>query len=329
MTKNEFLKRLENKLIQLSSTVRNDVLNEYENHINEGMEDGESEEAVVAALGDPANIAEEILSVEDVEESDGEAEYVAMQSNLLQDIKPKEINMIDIKGEFLTIDIRNGDKFEMSFESPGEQGEFSHGVDGDKLVFRHESKKAKKVHFNILGFIRNKNYRSDKLTIVWPETLTDLKIRTDKGAVTLNGLTAKSFDVEADLGGVKVENIVGVKGELSSDMGAVSVKDSGFDDLKLSTDMGKVKADNVVANDQSYSTNMGAIDLENAQPDSNITAHTDMGSINVVYKDKPTVTRIIAKTKMGSVSNQLENYIVENPEYTSRFTTSMGSVSIH
>lgn len=329
MTKNEFLKRLENKLIQLSSTVRNDVLNEYENHINEGMEDGESEEAVVAALGDPANIAEEILSVEDVEESDGEAEYVAMQSNLLQDIKPKEINMIDIKGEFLTIDIRNGDKFEMSFESPGEQGEFSHGVDGDKLVFRHESKKAKKVHFNILGFIRNKNYRSDKLTIVWPETLTDLKIRTDKGAVTLNGLTAKSFDVEADLGGVKVENIVGVKGDLSSDMGAVSVKDSGFDDLKLSTDMGKVKADNVVANDQSYSTNMGAIDLENAQPDSNITAHTDMGSINVVYKDKPTVTRIIAKTKMGSVSNQLENYIVENPEYTSRFTTSMGSVSIH
>lgn len=329
MTKNEFLKALENKLMSLSSTIRNDILNEYENHINEGMKEGESEEAVVATLGDPADIAEEILSVEDVEESDGEAEYFAMQSNLLQDIKPKEINMIDIKGEFLTIDIRNGDKFEMSFESPGEQGEFSHGVDGDKLVFRHESKKAKKVHFNILGFIRNKNYRSDKLTIVWPETLTDLKIRTDKGAVTLNGLTAKSFDVEADLGGVKVENIVGVKGELSSDMGAVSVKDSGFDDLKLSTDMGKVKADNVVANDQSYSTNMGAIDLKNAQPDSNITAHTDMGSINVVYKDKPTVTRIIAKTKMGSVSNQLENYIVENPEYTSRFTTSMGSVSIH
>ncbi len=329
MTKNEFLMQLENELKHLSSTVRNDVLNEYENHINEGMEDGGSEGAVVEALGDPADIAEEILSVEDVEEKDGEREYVAMQSNLQQDINPKAIDAIDIEGDFLTIEIRNGDKFEMNFESPGEQGEFSHGVDGDRLVFRHESKNAKKVHFNILGFIRNKNYRSDKLTIVWPETLTNLKIRTDKGAVTLNGLTTKNFDVEADLGGVEVENIVGVNGGFTSDMGAVTVKDSGFYDLTLSTDMGKLKVANVAANYQSYSTNMGAIDIKNAQPDSNIIAHTDMGSINVVYKDKPTVTQIIAKTKMGSVSNQLENYIVENPQYTSRFTTSMGSVSIH
>lgn len=329
MTKNEFLKDLENELMQLSSTVRNDILNEYENHINEGMEDGESEEAAVSTLGDPSAIAKEILTVEDVEERDEAPEYVAMQSNLMQDIDPKEINVIDIKGDFLTVEIRNGTTFEMDFQSAGEQGEFSHGVDGDKLLFRHNSKNAKKIHFNILGFIRNRNYRSDKLTIVWPETLTDLKIRTDKGAVTLNGLTAKKFDVGADLGGVKVENIVGVIGEFTSDMGAVTVKDSGFDDLKLSTDMGKIKVDNVVANDQSYSTNMGAIDIKNAQPDSNITAHTDMGSINVVYNDKPTVTQIVANTKMGKVLNQLENYIVENPEYTSRYTTSMGSISIH
>src|SRR5699024_7556887 len=75
MTKNEFLMQIENELKHLSSTVRNDVLNEYENHINEGMEDGGSEGAVVEALGDPADIAEEILSVEDVEEKDGEREY--------------------------------------------------------------------------------------------------------------------------------------------------------------------------------------------------------------------------------------------------------------
>lgn len=328
MTKNEFLKLLENELMQLSSTVRNDILSEYENHINEGMEEGKSDEAVVATLGDPAGIAEEILSVEDVEESAGKPEYVAMQSNLQQDINPEDIDSIDIQGDFLTVDIRSGIKFEMNYESPGEQSEFSHGVDGDKLIFRHKNKNAKKVHFNILGFMRNKNYRSDKLTIVWPETLTDLKIRTEKGAVTLSGLTAKTFNVAADLGGVTVENIVGMNGEFTSDMGSVTVKNSGFDDVKLATDMGRVKADNIVANHQSYSTDMGAIDIKNAQHDSNITAHTDMGSISVVYNHKPTVTQIIAKTKMGSVSNQLDNYIVDHPEYTARFTTSMGSVSI-
>lgn len=329
MTKNEFLKQLESELTELSSTVRNDVLNEYENHINEGMKEGESEAEVVAALGEPSDIAEEILSVEDIDAGAEETDYVAMQSNLQQDINPKEIDTIDIQGDFLAVNIRNGDKFEMNFESPGGQGEFSHGVNGNQLVLRHKSKNAKKIHFNILGFIRNRDGRSDKLTISWPETLTDLKIRTDKGSVKLNGLTAKSFDVVADLGGVTIENIVGMNGEFKSDMGTVTVKDSGFDDLKLSTDMGKVQADNVVANHQSYSTDMGAIDLKNAQSDSNITAHTDMGSIKVVYKDKPTVTQIIANTKMGSVTNQLENYIVENPKYNSRYTTSMGSISIH
>ena len=326
MTKNEFLKALENELMSLSSTIRNDILNEYENHINEGLEEGESEETVVASLGKPSDIADEILSVEDVDE---EADYKTLESNLLQDINPIEIDVIDIQGDFLTVDIKSGTKFEMNYESPGEQSEFSHGVDGDKLIFRHKNKNAKKVHFNILGFLRNRNYRSDKLTIVWPETLTDLKIKTEKGAVKLSGLTAKTFNVEADLGGVSVDNIVGVKGEFSSDMGSVTVKDSGFDDVKLSTDMGRVKSDNVVANYQSYSTDMGAIDIKNAQPDSNITAHTDMGSINVIYKNKPAATQVIATTKMGSVANQMDNYIVENPEYTARFTTSMGSVSIH
>lgn len=328
MTKNEFLKALENELLSLSSTIRNDILNEYENHINEGMEEGQSEEGVVAALGSPEDIADEILSVEDVEENAEETDYVPMQSNLTKDINPKEIDAIDIQGDFLTVDIKSGTRFEMNYERPGEHSEFSHGVDGDKLIFRHQSKNAKKVHFNILGFMRNRNNKSDKLTIVWPETLTDLKIRTGKGTVVLNGLTARTFNVEADLGGVEAESIIGVKGGFSSDMGSITVKDSGFDDVKLSTDMGRVQSDNIVAKYQSYSTNMGAIAVKNAQPDSNITAHTDMGSINVIYKTKPSVTKIVAKTKMGSVSNALENYIVENPEFSSRYTTSMGSVSI-
>src|SRR5699024_3649349 len=85
MTRNEFLKALENELMSLSSTIRNDILNEYENHINEGLEEGESEEAVVASLGKPSDIADEILSVEDVDE---EADYKTLKSNLLQDINP-------------------------------------------------------------------------------------------------------------------------------------------------------------------------------------------------------------------------------------------------
>ncbi len=329
MKKDEFLKHLENELMPLSSNERYEILNEYENHINEGIQNGVSEERITGRLGAPEEIAAEILSIEEVEAGEDVTEHVTMQSNFLQDIDPEQINVIDIQGDFLAVEIRNGPKFEMNYHSPGENSEFSHGVDGDKLIFKHKRGNANKVHFNILGFLRNRNYRNDMLTIIWPENLTHLKIRTEKGDVDLEGLTAGHFDVRTELGNVNSKSIAGTKGDFTSEMGSITVIRNTFDYLDLTTDMGRLKVDDIAVDEQSYATEMGTIEINKADPEANIDARTSMGAINVEYKKAPLDTQIITKTSVGSVYNRFEDHVDDNLRYTARFTTSMGAINIH
>ena len=57
MNKKEFMKRLEERLKFLADSERKDILFDYEDHFNAAMENGESEEAIVKALGSPEIIA--------------------------------------------------------------------------------------------------------------------------------------------------------------------------------------------------------------------------------------------------------------------------------
>lgn len=59
MTKKQFIERLENELIENGVKNINDILNEYENHFEEGKRVGKSEEEISEGLGSPEMIASE------------------------------------------------------------------------------------------------------------------------------------------------------------------------------------------------------------------------------------------------------------------------------
>ena len=59
MTKKQFIERLENKLIENGMKNVKDILNEYENHFEEGKKAGKSEEEISESLGSPEMIAGE------------------------------------------------------------------------------------------------------------------------------------------------------------------------------------------------------------------------------------------------------------------------------
>ena len=61
MTKTEFLAFLEQRLIVLNDTERNDLLSEYEQHIEMKVESGLSEEDAIADFGDPEELVRELL----------------------------------------------------------------------------------------------------------------------------------------------------------------------------------------------------------------------------------------------------------------------------
>lgn len=62
MTKNEFFQKLEARLNILNEQERNDILCEYNSHIEFKMQDGKTEAEAIADFGDVDALAEEILS---------------------------------------------------------------------------------------------------------------------------------------------------------------------------------------------------------------------------------------------------------------------------
>lgn len=62
MTLNEFLRALENGIMQLDESERNSRLGYYAEMIQDRMEDGMSEAEAVASIGDPAELARTILA---------------------------------------------------------------------------------------------------------------------------------------------------------------------------------------------------------------------------------------------------------------------------
>lgn len=62
MTKEHFLKQLETSLSRLSLEERKDILQDYEEYFAIGNEEGKSEESISASLGNPKQIAKELLA---------------------------------------------------------------------------------------------------------------------------------------------------------------------------------------------------------------------------------------------------------------------------
>ncbi len=62
MTKDQFLKQLDSALHKLSRSERQDILHDYEEHFEVGLEEGKTEEQIAASLGSPNQIANELLT---------------------------------------------------------------------------------------------------------------------------------------------------------------------------------------------------------------------------------------------------------------------------
>ncbi|GGE31760.1 hypothetical protein GCM10011391_08040 [Pullulanibacillus camelliae] len=62
MNKKQFLQRLEQSLKKLPAEERRDILADYEEHFAIGMSEGQTEENIVEALGNPGQIGKETLA---------------------------------------------------------------------------------------------------------------------------------------------------------------------------------------------------------------------------------------------------------------------------
>jgi uncharacterized membrane protein len=73
VTKDQFIKQLESSLNKLSSTERRDILQDYQEHFEIGLEEGKTEDQIASSLGSPDQIAKELLASYHLEKADTRA----------------------------------------------------------------------------------------------------------------------------------------------------------------------------------------------------------------------------------------------------------------
>jgi uncharacterized membrane protein len=80
LTKEQFLKQLDSSLNRLPKSERQDILQDYQEHFDIGLEEGKTEEQISASLGSPNQIAKELLATYHFEK----VEAVATSGNIFR-----------------------------------------------------------------------------------------------------------------------------------------------------------------------------------------------------------------------------------------------------
>ncbi len=101
MNKGEFLRRLSKALDNLPAVEKNDILFDYEEHFNIGMEAGRTEEEIAQSLGDPYILSKQI----NVNYMINKAEKTATAGNVLKAVLASVglgfFNLVFVLGPFL------------------------------------------------------------------------------------------------------------------------------------------------------------------------------------------------------------------------------------
>lgn len=323
----DFIRALERELRSLAPSERNEILNEYQSHIDEALNNGESEAEILKELGDPETVAKEILLMEENETEASVPKFTV--SNVPEDFNPEDISEIDINGESLKVTIVQSESFDMEFHSHSENGRFEYTVNQNVLEINHKNARDEAGFGSFFKLIKQRgSSQNDRLTIYWPVNLENLMIKTSMGSVSIEGLSAKQFNIRTDMGSIKTDNLIGVRGVFYTNMGSVKVQSGTFDSIQSESKMGSVTLTDVDANAYDLHTDMGKIDASNLNPDSNIKAKTNMGAINAHYRKMPENTRVTTKTNLGKVQNELDYSYSKNADYTAEFHTDMGAIKI-
>lgn len=344
MNRKQFLRNLEAKVQHLDYDVKQDILNEFDVHIRQGVHTGLSEEEVVASLGDFDEIVDGLLEQEEVKiqqeevvKEDAEPKQrnrdrkpvivekkQPNKSNYL-DFDPATIDKLYFEIENSTVVVESGDRFSMDYQSPNQDSELNYDISGSMLTFTQTSNKSKR------SFISNINWgfkkdEKNKLVITWPRDLDFMEIKVESGAIRVNGLNIEDLHAESEMGSVTGQELQGDHFTLKSEMGRVSLEKSQAKTVTLTSEMGAVSIEDCNVKVYDVSSDMGGLTANNINSDADGKFKTDMGSVKAAFAEMPTNTNIDASSNMGKVVNQYgENH---NAEYHLTFHSDMGSVVI-
>ncbi|MEF9951964.1 MAG: DUF4097 family beta strand repeat-containing protein [Clostridium sp.] len=217
--------------------------------------------------------------------------------------KLNEFNEMDLDIDMATVNIENGDTYEIEVSYNTRYSEIKHEIKDKKLIVTEQSKGTK------IGNKKLKNH----ITIRIPKnhSFNKSNINLAMGDLNINNLTSKDMDVELDMGSFTGSNIETDNIKCEASMGSIDISKLRSKATNIDVEMGSANISGEIYGVTEINSSMGSVELSSSinLDDYEFDLNTGLGSISInneeingKYIKKANSKNIIkAKTEMGSI----------------------------
>lgn len=288
MTEQQFLIELENALSRLPLEERQDILQDIREYFLNGRQDGKTDAQISAELGNPSEIAAELIASFDFSKMGSPAKAV--------DLSKDEFDKVDIQIDHGALVIRPSldSQMHVDVEDKNYKQQLTVDIIDRTLIVKLTDEISKWGIFNF-----SINTKTPLVTVQLPQKIYELiKINTDNGKIIGSQLESTIFSAESDNGRIQLENISATEFITVSDNGSVRLTSIKAEHLSATSDNGKIELEEAKTKNTRLKSDNGSISMENLE--GIIQAETDNGKISL--KTQHLERDITLKTDNGSIT---------------------------
>lgn len=341
MNEQQFLLQLDQYLLKLNEGERADIRRDFEEYFESGRMEGKTTEEIIASLGSPEKIAEDLLVAYD--ESDFVQEVVEVVEHSVG------YHNIQVDVDNANIIIMSTDKDQPYLEVNDKDGRTDTDLKivGDTLVVkvkRHEIVRR----FLFITFIGDLG-KSDVTLYVPKAQYKKITVNNDNGRILCEDLYADKVQLESDNGRIIVNDVKGTELEAESDNGRVVLTNVHAANVSAYSDNGRIIAEHCHGEKINLKSSNGRIELKEvtghlnvrssngrieallSQVTANSRLKTDNGSIRLYIPDRLIDVVIDASTTWGSCTMfdaPMKRYTDGEGKYTLQLETSNGKIVV-
>ena len=250
MNRQQFLQEFLDALGPLSQEERQQISDYYEELICDGLEQGLSEEEILARFGSPKEEAVRFLAENPIPEPQQEPSLYFPTGH---------INTLDLSAEDVRVRIvtAEGVQPQVRFPADPERDQVESRQEGETWYFRHTLRRKRLRNFLGFGIVRG------EITILLPKSFDgNLFIQTKNAKISgealpsLTMLTAISSNAS-----IRMEVLKAAECCLKTTNASIHLRDFGGDTLKAETSNASLEAENIRCKQQLWKTCNGSIKL--------------------------------------------------------------------
>lgn len=339
MTKQEYMKNLQEKLERFGRELQEEILEDYRQHFAEGENEGRTEEDIIEELGNIEEMIRE-LSEEDltgglIEPADGQEitkpkdeEWEEKETDIKRNFSYSGFYravVLEAKAGNIQVECSEDEQIHVEYEARGlnsqkyyeysqyeEDGTFYAKVKRRKGVKDEGNAEEKMVKVTLFGrtIISYGNVDSFNmgghnitLTVKVPKSVPKLTAKTSSGNVRISGIELETLESNSASGNIEAEEVVADRLKAHTASGNITVEHAEFISGCMETGSGNVKAEMVKGRDIRCGTGSGNIKVDSAVAEYSLST----GSGNIKARAVGAAERIDMSTGSGSVRLELED----------------------